>query len=586
MSLRFRLVALIVALVALVAVALSGFELDALLELLSGEALERSQLASQQLYASLIEHMNPGAVSSADAAETQAQWTLVSSPDIAKILLDTLARWPSVVEINVAGANGQILASSTDTRIGTDMRHLESFPAWRVKPLRRRVGDLIGRLPDLEVTVNIGPAGESHPLFTIQVVSSTVLLRDALQPQALRLVKESAAAVLASLLLTLLFSNLILGPLRRIEQTIDRIVQGSAEGGAEARVEDASARTHARHGAAKEFRVVENKLSLLGQQYQGAREDVRKLRNRIDIEVERIASQLDVAARVAAISRLSGGVAHEIKNPLNAIILRLDLMRERWGGPEEELASEIGILSKEVLRLDRVVKTFLDFTRPVEVRFQELDLTAVAREVAVLMTPQARHSGIEIQFHAPAMASSGVTAGSAAPGSLSVTGLSAASSAAGPGAAGLSATGPLGASGTFGTAEPLGAPGTGVASPILAPIWMRGDPDLLKQAILNLVTNAMEAMKTGGQLRMTVAPEGGNVTLEVADTGPGIPPEVQAKVFQLYFTTKEKGSGIGLAMTNRATQLHNGTIEFTSEPGRGTVFLLRFPALPGAVGRA
>jgi signal transduction histidine kinase len=115
---------------------------------------------------------------------------------------------------------------------------------------------------------------------------------------------------------------------------------------------------------------------------------------------------------------------------------------------------------------------------------------------------------------------------------------------------------------------------------------MRGDPDLLKQAILNLVTNAMEAMKTGGQLRMTVAPEGGNVTLEVADTGPGIPPEVQAKVFQLYFTTKEKGSGIGLAMTNRATQLHNGTIEFTSEPGRGTVFLLRFPALPGAVGRA
>ncbi len=573
MSLRFRLVALIVALVALVAVALSGFELDALLELLSGEALERSQLASQQLYASLIEQMNPGAVSTTDAAETQAQWRLVSSPEIAKILLDTLARWPSVVEINVAGANGQILASSTDTRIGTNIRHLESFPAWRVKSLRKRVGDLIGRLPDLEVTVNIGPAGESHPLFTIQVVSSTVLLRDALQPQALRLVKESATAVLASLLLTLLFSNLILGPLRRIEQTIDRIVQGSVEGSVEARVEDASSRPHAHHGAAKEFRVVENKLSILGQQYQGARDDVRKLRNRIDIEVERIASQLDVAARVAAISRLSGGVAHEIKNPLNAIILRLDLMRERWGGPEEELAGEINILSKEVLRLDRVVKTFLDFTRPVEVRFQELDLAAVAREVAVLMTPQARHSGIEIQFHAPAMAATGVTAGSGAPGSLSLTGLS---------AAGLGTTGPLSASGGFATAGPLGAPGTGAP----APIWMRGDPDLLKQAILNLVTNAMEAMKTGGQLRITVGTEGGNVTLEVEDTGPGIPPEVQAKVFQLYFTTKAKGSGIGLAMTNRATQLHNGTIEFTSEPGRGTVFLLRFPALPGAVGRA
>jgi hypothetical protein len=228
-------------------------------------------------------------------------------------------------------------------------------------------------------------------------------------------------------------------------------------------------------------------------------------------------------------------VAHEIKNPLNAIMLRLDLLREHLGAPEEELAQEIGILSKEVLRLDRVVKTFLDFSRPLEVRFQNLDLAAIAREVTDLMTPQARHSGIQMEFHAP---------------------------------------------------EASAGAGT---------VWMRGDPDLLKQAILNLVTNAMEAMKQGGRLRITVgssvrdpssaglgtgaATVEGNVTLEVADTGPGIPPAVQAKVFQLYFTTKEKGSGIGLAMTYRAVQVHNGTIEFESQPGRGTSFLLQFPAL-------
>lgn len=108
--------------------------------------------------------------------------------------------------------------------------------------------------------------------------------------------------------------------------------------------------------------------------------------------------------------------------------------------------------------------------------------------------------------------------------------------------------------------------------------WMRGDPDLLKQAILNLVTNAMEAMKTGGRLTMRVDASGSQVALEITDTGPGIPPEVRPKVFQLYFTTKERGSGIGLAMTYRAVQLHNGTIEFDSEIGRGTSFLLRFPA--------
>jgi signal transduction histidine kinase len=114
------------------------------------------------------------------------------------------------------------------------------------------------------------------------------------------------------------------------------------------------------------------------------------------------------------------------------------------------------------------------------------------------------------------------------------------------------------------------------------PALMRGDADLLKQAILNLVTNALEAMKSGakgdGVLRLKVERNGDTVAVEIADNGPGIPPEVRDKVFQLYFTTKERGSGIGLAMTYRAVQLHNGTVDFTSELGRGTTFRLQFPA--------
>jgi signal transduction histidine kinase len=115
------------------------------------------------------------------------------------------------------------------------------------------------------------------------------------------------------------------------------------------------------------------------------------------------------------------------------------------------------------------------------------------------------------------------------------------------------------------------------------PALMRGDADLLKQAILNLVTNALEAMKSsgksgGGSLSLKVERTGDNVAVEIADNGPGIPPEVRDKVFQLYFTTKERGSGIGLAMTYRAVQLHNGTVDFTSELGRGTTFRLQFPA--------
>jgi signal transduction histidine kinase len=104
---------------------------------------------------------------------------------------------------------------------------------------------------------------------------------------------------------------------------------------------------------------------------------------------------------------------------------------------------------------------------------------------------------------------------------------------------------------------------------------------MLKQAILNLISNAMEAMKSGGDLRLRVDRPDGAVSLEIADSGPGIPAELRDKVFQLYFTTKTKGSGIGLALTYRAVQLHNGTIAFTSEEGRGTTFRLQFPAVVG-----
>jgi signal transduction histidine kinase len=109
-------------------------------------------------------------------------------------------------------------------------------------------------------------------------------------------------------------------------------------------------------------------------------------------------------------------------------------------------------------------------------------------------------------------------------------------------------------------------------------ILVRGDRDLLKQAILNIVVNGIEAMKSGGHLMVKAHQNGDHSIVTVQDDGPGIPEQNKSRVFQLYFTTKEKGSGIGLAMAFRAVQLHNGTIEFTSETGKGTVFHMRFPS--------
>ncbi len=199
------------------------------------------------------------------------------------------------------------------------------------------------------------------------MVASTVLLSSALWPRVKLLLEVSSGALLIALILTVLGTNRVLRPLRRIEQTIDRIVQGNFRG------------EESNEEMAAEFAVVESKLNFLGQQFRGAREDATELQQDLHQLLERMASQLDVASRLAAISRITGGVAHEIKNPLNAISLHLDLLRARIGAPEEELVAEIDILSKEVMRLDRVVKTFLDFSRPVEVRLEEVDLAELAQ---------------------------------------------------------------------------------------------------------------------------------------------------------------------------------------------------------------
>jgi signal transduction histidine kinase len=517
-------------LVTLVAFVLSGLNLNTLVNSLSDNAIERSRLASQQVYTFVLDHVNQHSrdyPAQASIEETKAVWREIvqGDKDISTILVQTLgaafgrpgeSENLEIVEINVADQDGTILTSSDPDRVGKKLNRLQDFTAWRALPFYRRLINVLStRIRYYQTSVPVGVNGQ--PLFTIQVVASSVLLRSALMPQMQTLALISIGALLISLLLTTLATGGMLRPLGRIEQTIDRIAQGKFAG------EDGPLSS----GEVKEFAAVESKLNLLGQQYRGAQRETTHLKHSLDEVVDRMASQLDVASRLSAISRITGGVAHEIKNPLNAISLRLDLLRARVENTgEDELIPEIDILSKEVRRLDRVVKTFLDFSRPVDVSFAEVDLGKIASEVANLMTPPAKLAGVDVKTDTPT-----------------------------------------------------------------EPTLMRGDSDLLKQAILNLVTNALEALRdeaarasAGGQapkqglLRITVRPDRDQLILEVADNGPGIPDNVREKVFQLYFTTKEKGSGIGLAMTYRAVQLHNGTVDFVSEKGRGTTFRIQFPA--------
>jgi len=232
-----------------------------------------------------------------------------------------------------------------------------------------------------------------------------------------------------------------------------------------------------------------------------------------DPEAQRLLNrQLQTADRLAAISRISGGVAHEVKNPLNAILLHVEVARAKIARGESDIAGEMDIIAGEILRLDRVVRTFLDFSRPVELKLASIPVHDLVNQIVDLARPQAAAAKIQITVKQE-------------------------------------------------------AEGTEV----------RVDLDLMKQAVLNVVVNAMQAMPQGGELGFESSVTDETAQIRVSDTGPGIPPELRDKIFRLYFSTKSKGSGIGLAMTFRIVQLHDGTIDFTSEPGKGTTFLIRLP---------
>ncbi len=228
--------------------------------------------------------------------------------------------------------------------------------------------------------------------------------------------------------------------------------------------------------------------------------------------VRRIENEIELSRRLAAIGRLTSGVAHEVKNPINAIVIHLEILRERLLQIDPETRRHMDIINSEIHRLDRVVKTLVDFSRPVELKLCSLDIRSLASEVIALASPEARSHKVEV----------------------------------------IQDMGEL-------------------------PLPVRVDTDLMKQAVLNVVINAVQAMPDGGTLSIRAFSASQAAVLEVHDTGPGISPEIRDKIFHLYFTTKKSGSGIGLALTYRAMQLHNGALDLDSEAGKGTTFRFMLP---------
>jgi signal transduction histidine kinase len=241
-----------------------------------------------------------------------------------------------------------------------------------------------------------------------------------------------------------------------------------------------------------------------------------------------VQSTLNYSRKLAALGRLMAGVAHEVKNPLNAMTIHLELLKQKLEAHQAVLAGtapkpvpakgvdmnkHLNVIAQEIRRLDEVMMGFLKFARPDELKLQPVQLADLITDIAATVGPEADRNHVIVKLD---------------------------------------------------------------CSSSLPEI--NADPGMLRQAILNLALNACQAMPDGGTLRLACrATSRRLVEVDVEDTGVGIPPEHLSRIFDLYFTTKEKGTGIGLSMVYRIVQLHDGEVEVESTPGSGTRFRLMFP---------
>jgi len=239
-----------------------------------------------------------------------------------------------------------------------------------------------------------------------------------------------------------------------------------------------------------------------------------------DLEsVREIETELEVSRRMASIGRLTAGVGHEVKNPINAIVVHLELLRNKVHAGGDALR-HLDIIQSEIRRLDRVVQTLVDFSRPVELQLKDQDLRAVVSSVLSLASVELQTRGITVESQSPPR-----------------------------------------------------------------PVFCRVDADLLEQALLNVVLNGAQAMASGGVLEVRLTEDSRWAFIRVRDHGEGIPDDIRGRIFDLYFTTKKEGSGIGLAMTYRIVQMHHGQIDVESKPGSGTTFVLRLPLISAGSGQ-
>ena len=542
-----------------------------------------------------IDTSNPSAVRRALADYVQTDVALNN------LLQSDPGDWRFIYDVCIVDVNGKALLHTNASMVGKVIPPRADFQQVVNARFREQMRLVFSPAEVYDVTYPLELNGQ--PFGTIRIGVQTVFLKSEVQTRLMRSAYISVTLVFVSLFLAAGISNLALGPLKKISRNLDSVSAGDAE----ALYGDESRRD--------EYGLVSLKIANLGRQIRDSREIFSALKDNVDqlmaklqdglmlfardsrvvlvsapVEgflgrpraellghtvheifdqesllgaalleaferrrplsqrefeaaggkrvqvsldfvqertsqigallimrdtesVRRIGDEIEMSRRLSASGRLTRGVAHEVKNPINAIVLHLQLLRNKLAQPEPDTRRHMDIIDTEIRRLDRVVQTLVDFTRPRDLHLEEVDLRRLMEDVAQLAAPDAEQHGVIIRRLMPEQR-----------------------------------------------------------------LPIKVDIDLMKQALLNVVINGVQAMPQGGLLAISARRENNTVVAEIRDEGQGIPQDMRDKIFELYFTTKKDGSGIGLAQTYQILQWHYGSVDFESAEGSGTVFHFHIPA--------
>ncbi len=550
--------------------------------------------AAPDLSSTRVDTANP------EALRRGIAYYLGTDRDLNTMLDSVVGSWPTIYDAAILDADGKAILNSDPTLVGKKIADRPDFSILQNAGFRRKLRLVYN--PPTVYDVRMPLLLNGVAFGSIHVGVSTVFLRNELTPRLRRELMLSGIAILCSLILAAGLSHIALGPLEHISRSLDNMAEGTG------------AQPAATEGRGDEYGQVSLKIAHLGRQMRDAREIFSALKSNVDQimtslqdglmlftrdsrvvlvsaalegflgrsrrellgrtaqeifssesalgatmldafrlrhniaqqEIEtsngrrvqisldfiqergtqigalltmrdaesarRIEDEIELSRRISASGRVTRGVAHEVKNPINAIVLHLQLLRNKLQEVDPDTNRHVDIIDSEIHRLDRVVQILVDFTRPRDLHLEETDLRLVLDEVSLLAAPDAEQHGVKLVRELPS-----------------------------------------------------------------DPVPVRIDVDFIKQAILNVVLNGVQAMPNGGTLTLTAHRDDELIVTEIHDQGSGIPTAVQDKVFELYFTTKKTGSGIGLAQTYQIMQWHYGSVDFESAEGKGTTFRLRLP---------